>query len=162
MRTLSPVRTLRRPSLTSRAWRRSSSGSSRCGARSGEYPGLLLRAAQQLGLDAELAERETVVGVELHLRAAGEGEALLAAVLQQVVRQLLAEGRLVARELLAILRRQENPVVVGDVDARDGDHLVVLHLLGELVRQLDRLHARLERAAERALHQAAELRLQIA
>src|SRR5919106_1808804 len=106
------------------------------------------------------AELEAVVRVELDLRPAGQGEALLAAVLQQVVGQLLAQGRLVARELLAVLRRQEEAVVIGHVDAGDGDHLVVLHLLGQLVRQLDRLHARLERAAERALHQAAELRLQ--
>src|SRR5918999_2295418 len=106
--------------------------------------GLLLRAAEQLRLDPELAELEAVVRVELDLGPAGQGEALLAAVLQQVVRQLLAEGRLVARELLAVLGRQEDAVVIGHVDAGDGDHLVVLHLLGELVRQLHRLHARLE------------------
>src|ERR687891_523704 len=56
--------------------------------------GLLLRAAEQLRLDTELAELEAVVRVELDLRPAGQGEALLAAVLQQGVGQFLSEGRL--------------------------------------------------------------------
>ena len=123
---------------------------------------LLLGPAEQLRLDAELAQLEPLVGVELDLRPAREREALLAGVLEQVVGQLLAQRGLVARELLAVLRGQEDAVVVGHVDARDGDHLVLLHLLGELVRQLDRLHARLEGAAERAFDDAAELRLQVA
>ena len=89
-------------------------------------------------------------------------ERLLPRVLEQVVGQLLAQRRLVARELLAVLRREEDAVVVRHVDARDGGHLVVLHLLGELVRELDRLDARPEGAAEGALDKAAELRLEVA
>jgi hypothetical protein len=135
-------------------------------ARRGRHLGpagvLLLGPSEELRLDAELAERQAVVGVELDLGPARQREALLAAVLEQVVGQLLAQRRLVARELLAVLGRQVHAVVVGHVDARDGDHLVVLHLLGQLVRQLHRLHARLEGAAERAFHEAAELRLQVA
>ena len=123
---------------------------------------LLLRRREQLGLDAELAEVEPVVGVELHLRAAREGEALLARVLEQVVGELLAERRLVAGELLAVGRGEEDAVVVGHVHARDGDHLVLLHLLRQLVRELHRLDAGLEGAPEGPFHQAAELRLEVA
>src|SRR5215204_6017932 len=82
--------------------------------------------------------------------------------LEEVVGQLLAERRLVARELFAVLRREEDAVMVRHVHARDRDHLVVLHLLRELVRQLHGLDARAEGAPERALDEPAELRLQVA
>ena len=52
--------------------------------------------------------------------------------------------------------------MVRHVHARDGGHLVVLHLLRELVGQLDGLDARPEGAPERALDEAAELRLEVA
>ena len=93
---------------------------------------------------------------------AREREALLARVLEQVVGQLLAERRLVARELLAVGRREEDAVVVGHVHARDGDHLVLLHLLRQLVRELDRLDAGLEGAPEGPFDESAELRLEVA
>jgi hypothetical protein len=123
---------------------------------------LALRLAEQLGLDAKLPHGQPLVCVELDLRPARQRERLLARVLEQVVGQLLAQRGLVARELLAVARRQEHPVVVGHVHARDGDHLVLLHLLGELVGQLHRLHAGAEGAAERAFDDASELCLQIA
>src|SRR5688572_25133413 len=112
---------------------------------------LLLRRREQLRLDAELAQVKALVGVELHLRPRGQRERLLPSVLEEVVRQLLAERRLVARELLAVLRREEDAVVIRHIDARDGGHLVVLHLLGELVRELDGLDARAEGPPEGAL-----------
>src|SRR5205085_2101825 len=53
-------------------------------------------------------------------------------------------------------------VLVRDIGARDRDGLVVLHLLRELARDLDGLHARLEGAAEGALEESLELRFQVA
>ena len=47
--------------------------------------------------------------------------------------------------------------MIRHVHAGDGDHLALLHLLGQLVRQLHGLDARLEGAAERALDQAPSL-----
>ena len=123
---------------------------------------LLVWHGQELGLDPELAEVEPLVRVELHLGPSRERERLLAGVLEQIVGQLLPQCRLIARELLPVLLGQEHAVVVWHVHARDGGHLVVLHLLGQLVGQLHGLNARLEGAAERALHEPAELRLQVA
>jgi hypothetical protein len=123
---------------------------------------LLVRRLDQVSLDAELADAEPLVRVELHRRPRHEREALAARVLEQVVRQLLLERPLVARELLAVGRREEDHVLVRHVRARDRDHLALLHLLGELARELHGLHARAEGAAEGALHDRLELGLEIA
>jgi hypothetical protein len=72
-------------------------------------------------------------------------------VLGQVVGQLGEKGVLVGGELLPVGRRQVEDVLVRDVDARDRDRLVVVHLLGELAGQLDRLHVRPKGTAEDAL-----------
>ena len=50
----------------------------------------------------------------------------------------------------------------GDVDARHGDDLVVLHLLDEFARELDGLDVRPERTAEDALEEALDLLLDAA
>ena len=123
---------------------------------------LVLGRRQQLRLDPELAELQPIVGVKFDLRPARERQALLARVLEQVVRQLLAQRRFVARELLAVGLREEHAVVVRHVHARDGGHLVLLHLLRQLVGELDRLDVGLEGTPERPLDEAADLRLQIA
>jgi len=65
---------------------------------------LILGRGQELGLDAELAERQPLVGQELDRGPAGERQPFAAGVFEQVVRQLLAKRRLVACELLAVLR----------------------------------------------------------
>src|SRR5450756_2263032 len=49
---------------------------------------------------------------------------------------------------------QEDVELVGHVHVGNADGLVVAHLLGELVRELDRLHAGLEGAPEAALDKA--------
>ena len=54
--------------------------------------------------------------------------------------------------------REVDRVLVRDVDARDGDAAVVVHLLHELARQLDRLDVRAEGATEDAFEQALDLR----
>ena len=73
--------------------------------------------------------------------------------------ELGAERRLVARELLAVARREVDRVLVRHVDARHGDHPVVVHLLDEFSRQLDRLDVRAERAAEDAFEDRLDLLL---
>src|SRR5215211_13937 len=78
-----------------------------------------------------------------------------------MVGELLGEGRLVARELLAVLRGEPHRVLVRDVHARDRLRLVLVHLARELAGELDRLHARSEGAAEGALNEALELRLDV-
>ena len=66
---------------------------------------------------------------------------------------------LVALELLAVGGGEVDRVLVRDVDARDGDGLVVVHLLRELARELDRLDVRPERAPEDALEERLDLLL---
>ena len=79
--------------------------------------------------------------------------------LGEVLLELGDQGFLVGLELLAIVRRQVDGVLVRRVHARDGDHPVVVHLLGELARQLDRLHVCTEGATEDAFEQGLDLRL---
>ena len=122
---------------------------------------LVLRRPHEHRLDAELSEAQPFVGVELHRRAGYQGEPLVAGVLEQVVGELLGQPVLVALELLAVLGREVDVVLIRDVRAGNGDGLVVLHLLRELARDLDRLDARLERPAEGALEQPLELRFQV-
>ena len=74
------------------------------------------------------------------------------------VTELRRELLFVARELLAIARREVHRVLVRDVDARDRDILVVVHLLDELPGELDGLHVRAKRTAEDALKERLEFR----
>ena len=83
-------------------------------------------------------------------------------VLEQVARELAAQLALVALELLAILRGEPDDVLVGRVGARQRGDLVLLHLAGELARDLDRPDLGLEGARERAFDEAGELRFEIA
>ena len=63
-----------------------------------------LGLAEQLRLDAELAQVQALVGLELDLRTGDQCEPLAAGALEQVVGELLLEGSLVALELLTVLR----------------------------------------------------------
>ncbi len=69
---------------------------------------------------------------------------------------------LVRGEALPVLGREVHRELVRDVDARDRDRLVVLHLAGELARQLDRLQAAAERPPEAALEESLDLLLDVA
>jgi hypothetical protein len=109
--------------------------------------------------DPELADREVRVRQHQHLRRRQHRVALAARVLDQMILQLADERALVARELLAIGLGQVDRVLVRDVDARDGDRPVLVHLLRELARQLDRLHVRAESATEHPLEEAFDLLL---
>jgi hypothetical protein len=82
-------------------------------------------------------------------------------VLEQVVGELLLEPVLVALEVLAVVGREPDRVVVGHVGVRDRTGLVVLHLLRQLARDLDRLDLGAERAAEGAADQPLKLRLEV-
>src|SRR5205823_7417727 len=84
---------------------------------------------------------------------------LAARVLAQVLLELRDERLLVGLELLAVGGREVDRVLVGRVHARDGDHAVVVHLLGQLARELDGLDVRAERPAEDALEQRLDLLL---
>ena len=86
--------------------------------------------------DAEGADGEVLIGLQQHQRPRRKGVALAAGVLDQVLGQLVSHLRLVGGELLAIRRIQEHRVLVRHVDAVDRDRLVVVHLLGQLARQL--------------------------
>jgi hypothetical protein len=83
-------------------------------------------------------------------------------VLDEVVLQLADQRALVALELLAVGRREVDGVLVGDVDARDRDGAVLVHLLGELARELDGLHVGPEGTAEHPLEEAFDLLLDAA
>ena len=112
--------------------------------------------------DPELADLEVGVGVHHDLRSAQQDVRLAARVLAQVLLELGEQRLLVGLELLAVGRREVDRVLVGRVDARDGDHAVVVHLLGQLARELDGLDVRAERPAEDALEQRLDLLLDIA
>jgi hypothetical protein len=100
--------------------------------------------------------------VELDLRAADQGQALAAGVLEQVGRQLLDDLVLDALEVLAVLGRQPDGVLVRHVRPRHRDGLVLVHLARELAGDLERAHLAAEDAAERALDQARQLLLEVA
>ena len=118
------------------------------------------RLAEELGLDAELADLQARVGLELDLRSRHQREPVVTRLLEQVIRQLLLERDLVALELLAVAFGEKDHVVVRHIDARDRDGLVLLHLLGELAGKLDRLDMRLERPVEGALDEPLDLLLE--
>jgi hypothetical protein len=82
--------------------------------------------------------------------------------LGEVLRELVSQLGLVARELLVVARREIDRVLVRDVDARDRDVLVLVPLLDQLARELDGLHVRAERAAEHALEERLELGFDVA
>ena len=103
-----------------------------------------------------------VVGAELDLRAGDQRQALAARVLEQVAGQLVDDLVLDALVALAIVGRQPDGVLVGDVGARNRHGAVLVHLLGQLVRDLDRAHLGLEDAAERALDEAGDAILEVA
>jgi len=71
--------------------------------------------------------------------------------LGEVLLQLALQVLLVARKLLAIVRREVHGVLVRDVDAGNGDRAVLVHLLCELARKLDRLDVRPKSTAENPL-----------
>jgi hypothetical protein len=114
------------------------------------------------GCDAELPDREVVVGRHEHARRVEERVALAACVLGEVLLQLAHEGLLVSVELLPVVGREVQRELVRDVHARDRDVPVVVHLLRELARQLDRLDVRSEGAPEHAFEQALDLRFDAA
>jgi len=78
-------------------------------------------------------------------------------VLEQVGPELLDHLPLHPLIALAVLRRQPDHVLVGDVGARDRDRTVLVHLLGQLARELDRTDLRPEHATERALDETRDL-----
>ena len=111
------------------------------------------------GRDPELADGEVVVGREPHARRGQERVGLAAGVLGEVLLQLADERALVGDELLPVGAREVDRVLVRDVDARDRDGAVLVHLLRELAGELDGLHVRSEGAAEDALEEALDLAL---
>jgi len=79
---------------------------------------------------------------------------VVAGVLEQVAAQLLGERCLVVLETLLVLRCEPDRVLVRHVDPLDRGRLVGVHLLGELARDLHRLHAGAEGAGEDAFDEA--------
>src|SRR4029077_12777074 len=95
----------------------------------------------------------------------GAGQQVVAApprVLQQVAGELLLERTLIALEPGAVLAREEDRVLVGDVDPRHSGTLVGVHFLGQLAGAFDRLRLRAEGAAENPLDEAFDPTLEAA
>jgi len=77
-------------------------------------------------------------------------------------RYLTRECGLHSRDFsFAVGRREVQGVDVGDVDLRHRDGAVVVHLLGQLARQLDRLDMGSERATEDALEKRLDFLLDV-
>ncbi len=112
--------------------------------------------------DAELADREVVVRLQQDTRRREQGVALASGVLDEVLLQLADERALVGGELRAVGGREVERVLVRDVDARDRDGAVLVHLLRELARELDGLDVRPEGAPEDPLEEALDLALDCA
>ena len=87
---------------------------------------------------------------------------LAARVLEQVGAELVDDLLLDALVALAVLGREPDDVLVGHVGARDRDGAVLVHLLGELARELDRADLGAEDAAERPLDEAGDLVFEVA
>src|SRR5215218_6489187 len=117
------------------------------------------RALDHAVRDPEEAHLEVLVRLEGDVGLRQEYVTLAPRVLSQVLLELLDQRRLVALELRAVAGREVDDVLVRRVDLRDGDHLVVVHLLRELPRQLDRLHVAAERASEGAFEKRLDLLL---
>ena len=79
--------------------------------------------------------------------------------LGQEVLQLEDERCLVVGELRPVAAAEIEGELIRRVGARDGRHAVVVHLLGQLPRELDRLHRGAEGAAEHPLEEALDLLL---
>jgi hypothetical protein len=99
-----------------------------------------VRRRDHARLDAELAEPQAPIGLELDQRRGQQREALPAGVLEEVGLELLGERLLVVTEPLAVARREVDPVLVGHVGARQRRGLVQLHLARELAREFDGPH----------------------
>ena len=113
----------------------------------------------EAGGDSELADGEVLVGGHEHDRRGEERVALAARMLGEVLLELGHERLLVPGELLSVLRREVDRELVRDVDPRHGDGAVIVHLLHELARELDRLDMRAEGAPEDALEETFDLGL---
>ena len=111
--------------------------------------------------DPELADVEVGIGVHEDARRTEQDVALAPCVLGEVLLELGEERLLVALELLPVGGREVDRVLVRRVDARDGDHAVIVHLLRELACKLDGLDMRSESASEDALEQRLDLLLDI-
>ena len=120
----------------------------------GPAPALRMHHARR---DAELADVEVVVRLHQHADRRQESVVLSARMFGEVLLKLTAQVLLVALELSAVAGREVDGVLVGDVDPRDGDVAMVVHLLCELPRQLDRLDVRSKRAAEDTLEEGLDL-----
>ena len=102
-------------------------------------------------LDPELAQPQPLVGLEIDL---GPGEQVVAAaprMVEEIPGELLLKRALIALQLLSVLSREIDRVLVGDVDARHPGRLVGVHFLGEPAGEFDRLHLGAEGAAEHSL-----------
>ena len=105
--------------------------------------------------DLEGAGVEALVDHQLDLHRAHEGVVLVAGVLPSGVAELAGEAVLHALELLEVAGRERHGERVGDDGAAAHAHRsVVVHLADEPATELHRAEAALERAGERALHQA--------
>src|SRR3954468_16402525 len=100
------------------------------------------------GGDAELADAEVVVGLEEDPRRRQQRVVLTHGVLGEVLLELRDERVLVPLELLAVAGGEVDRVLVRHIHARDRSRAVLVHLLRELARELDRLDVRAEGAAE--------------
>src|SRR5439155_2158723 len=116
----------------------------------------LTLGADQPRLDAELPERELLVGVEADHGMRGEDQLLAARVLEQVGTELVDDLMLDARIALPVLRREPHGVLVWHVDARNRHGAVGVHLAGQLARQLHRAHLGPEHTPEGALDEACD------
>ena len=123
---------------------------------------LALRWAHETGLDAEFAEPQPVVGIQLDHGAREQVVVVMAGVLQQVAAELLCELGLVVLEALLVLGTEPDRVLVGNVDPLHRGGLVRVHLLGELPRDLHRLHAGAEGATEDAFDEALDSGFEVA
>ncbi len=114
---------------------------------------LLAGRLDQPGGDTELAHVEILVLLHEHLGGGEERIALAPRVLGEVVGELRQERGLIRGELLAVVRRQIEHVLVRDVYPRDRNGLVLVHLLRELARELHGLHVRTKGTPEHSLHE---------
>ncbi len=117
---------------------------------------ILTSGPDQPRLDAEFAERETLVGVKGDVRRRGEDQILAARVLEQIGAQLVDDLVLDALIAFAVLGREPHRVLVRDVHARDRDGTVGVHLAGELAGELHRPDLRAEHPSEGALDEVGD------
>jgi hypothetical protein len=109
-------------------------------------------------LDAELAEPQMVVGAELDRRPGDHRQPVAARLLEQVRAQLVGNRLLDPDVALAVLRRQPDDVVVGDIGAR-AHRLVRFHLPPQTMREFIGRTSGEKRA--KALDQAGDLGLRL-